>query len=117
MSLDNSFISHVIVSRTHILHVYIIPQYFDSDHLVRSSFSALESGTSSTFFGALSCPLGMGRRNVSYDELIDAPMNSPPSDLSVNILWKDPVIPKHRFRNTAEVLHSDGIQTIFSARS
>lgn len=76
---------------------------------------ALESGTSSTFFGALSCPLGMGRRNVSYDELIDAPMNSPPSDLSVNILWKDPVIPKHRFRNTAEEGESSGRLVTFEA--
>lgn len=45
----------------------------------------------------------MTRRNTSYDELMEAPMHSPPSDMSVNILWKDPVIPQHRFRNTAEV--------------
>ncbi|KAM9377023.1 glutamine--fructose-6-phosphate aminotransferase [isomerizing] 2 isoform 3-T3 [Pholidichthys leucotaenia] len=30
-------------------------------------------------------------------------MHSPPADLAVNILWKDPVVPQHRFRN-AEVL-------------
>ncbi len=66
--------------------------------------SALESGTSSGFFGALSSPIGMTRRNISYDEHMDAPMHSPPPDLTVNILWKDPVIPQHKFRNTAEVL-------------
>lgn len=64
---------------------------------------AIESGTSSGIFGALSSPIGMTRRNISYDELMDAPMHSPPSDMSVNILWKDPVIPQHRFRNAAEV--------------
>lgn len=65
--------------------------------------AAIESGASSGLFGALSCPIGMTRRNTSYDELMEAPMHSPPSDMSVNILWKDPVIPQHRFRNTAEV--------------
>ncbi|KAG7230256.1 hypothetical protein INR49_024360, partial [Caranx melampygus] len=62
----------------------------------------LESGTSSGIFGALSSPIGMTRRNTSYDEHMDAPMHSPPPDLTVNILWKDPVIPQHKFRNTAE---------------
>lgn len=65
--------------------------------------AAIESGTSSGIFGAFSSPIGMTRRNTSYDELMDAPMNSPPPDMSVNILWKDPVVPQHRFRNTAEV--------------
>lgn len=65
--------------------------------------AAIESGTSSGIFGALSSPIGMTRRNISYDELMEAPMHSPPSDMSVNILWKDPVIPQHRFRNTTEV--------------
>lgn len=65
--------------------------------------AAIESGTSSGIFGAFSSPIGMTRRNTSYDKLMDAPMNSPPSDMSINILWKDPVIPQHRFRNTAEV--------------
>lgn len=69
-----------------------------------SHSSALESGLSSGLFGAFSSPIGMTRHNVSYDDLMDATMHSPPSDLSVNILWKDPVIPQHKFRNTAEVL-------------
>lgn len=64
--------------------------------------AAIESGASG-IFGALSCPIGLSRRNTSYDQLMEAPMHSPPSDMSVNILWKDPVIPQHRFRNTVEV--------------
>lgn len=72
--------------------------------IVLSHLSALESGTSSGFFSALSSPIGITRHNISYDEHMDAPMHSPPPDLSVNILWKDPVIPQHKFRNAAEVL-------------
>lgn len=53
--------------------------------------------------GVLSSPMGIMRHNTSYDELMEAPMHSPPSDMSINILWKDPVIPKHNFRDTAEV--------------
>ncbi|XP_028445776.1 putative monooxygenase p33MONOX [Perca flavescens] len=68
----------------------------------RGDIPALESGPSSGLFGAFSSPIGMTRHSVSYDELMDATMHSPPSDLSVNILWKDPVIPQHKFRNTAE---------------
>ena len=30
-------------------------------------------------------------------------MHSPPSDMSVNILWKEPVVPKHNYREAAEV--------------
>ncbi|XP_020502161.1 putative monooxygenase p33MONOX [Labrus bergylta] len=63
---------------------------------------ALESGSSPGLFGAFSSPIGMTRRNISYDEHMDSPMHSPPSDMTVNILWKDPVIPKNKFRNTAE---------------
>lgn len=75
---------------------------YDTDKTVCHP-AAIESDASSGIFGALSCPIGMTRRNISYDELMEAPMHSPPSDMSVNILWKDPVIPQHRFRNTTEV--------------
>ncbi|XP_030001236.1 putative monooxygenase p33MONOX isoform X2 [Sphaeramia orbicularis] len=78
---------------------------------------AIESSTSSGIFGALSSPIGMIRRNISYDELIDAPMNSPPPDFSVNILWKDPVIPQRRFRNTEEEAESGGKLVTFEATS
>ena len=64
--------------------------------------AALESGMSSGFFFGLSNPVGMARR--TYDENLDVPLNSPPSDMSVNILWKDPVIPRHRFKKLPEVL-------------
>ncbi|CAK6956527.1 putative monooxygenase p33MONOX [Scomber scombrus] len=63
---------------------------------------ALESGSSSGFFAAMSSPIGMTRHNISYDEHMDAPMHSPPADLAVNNLWKDPVIPQHKFWNSEE---------------
>ncbi|XP_029918169.1 putative monooxygenase p33MONOX [Myripristis murdjan] len=63
---------------------------------------ALESSTSSGLFGASSSPIGMSRRNFNYDEQLEAPIISPPSDFSVNILWKDPVIPQRRFESIAE---------------
>lgn len=83
-------------------NLHFLKQKQNSDK-ASSRPAAIESGTSSGIFSALSSPIGMTRRNISYDELMEAPMNSPPSDMSVNILWKDPVIPQHRFRNTAEV--------------
>ncbi|CAL8333804.1 putative monooxygenase p33MONOX [Gadus morhua] len=61
---------------------------------------ALESGMPSGFFYSLSNPMGMARR--TYDENLDVPLNSPPPDMSVNILWKDPVIPRHRFKKLPE---------------
>lgn len=78
-------------------------------------FPALESGLSSGLCGALSSPIGMTRHNISYDEHIDAPMHSPPPDMTMNIFWKDPVIPQHRFRNTAEVLpvHLNFLMPVF----
>ncbi|XP_029297905.1 putative monooxygenase p33MONOX [Cottoperca gobio] len=83
----------------------------------RGDIPALESGMSSGLFGAFSTPVGMTRRNVSYDELMDATMHSPPPDFSVNILWKDPVIPQHKFRNTAEEGKSGGKLLTFEAPS
>ncbi|XP_041799927.1 putative monooxygenase p33MONOX [Chelmon rostratus] len=76
---------------------------------------AIECSTPSGLFGALSSPIGMTRRNVSYDEHMDAPMHSPPPDLTVNILWKDPVIPQHKFRNTAEEQETAGNLLTFEA--
>ncbi|XP_010788133.1 putative monooxygenase p33MONOX [Notothenia coriiceps] len=81
----------------------------------RGDIPALESGTSSGLFGAFSCPIGMNRHTVSYDDLMDATMHSPPSDFNVNIFWKDPVIPQHKFRNTAEESGSAGKLVTFEA--
>ncbi|XP_061901911.1 putative monooxygenase p33MONOX [Entelurus aequoreus] len=63
---------------------------------------ALESGSSSGFFGAPPSPIGTSRHNMSYDVHMDSPMHSPPPDLTGNIFWGDPVIPQHRFRKTTE---------------
>ncbi|XP_075337374.1 putative monooxygenase p33MONOX [Odontesthes bonariensis] len=68
----------------------------------RGDIPALESGMPSGLCGALSSPIGLTRHNISYDEHMDLPMHSPPPDMNVNILWKDPVIPRHRFRNILE---------------
>ncbi|XP_018555120.1 putative monooxygenase p33MONOX isoform X1 [Lates calcarifer] len=78
---------------------------------------ALESSTSPGLFGALSSPIGMTRHNISYDEHMDTPMHSPPPDLTVNILWKDPVIPQHKFRNAKEEGESSGKLLTFEAAS
>ncbi|KAM8848313.1 putative monooxygenase p33MONOX isoform 1-T2 [Synchiropus picturatus] len=63
---------------------------------------AIESGSSTGFLGGLSSPIAMTRHSMTYDEHLEMPMHSPPPDMSVNILWKDPVIPPRRFRDTAE---------------
>ncbi|XP_013863857.1 putative monooxygenase p33MONOX [Austrofundulus limnaeus] len=73
----------------------------------RGDIPALESGLSSGLCGHLSSPMRMTRHNISYDEHIDSPMHSPPVDVTMNFLWKDPVIPHHKFRNAAEVTEND----------
>ncbi|XP_024139460.1 putative monooxygenase p33MONOX isoform X1 [Oryzias melastigma] len=60
-------------------------------------FPAIESGMPSGFCGALSPAVAI-RHSIRYDEHMDTPMHSPPSDMTVNTLWKDPIIPRHRFR-------------------
>ncbi|XP_077388925.1 putative monooxygenase p33MONOX [Festucalex cinctus] len=65
---------------------------------------ALESGSSSGLFGALSFPIGLTRLT---DEQMDVPIGSPPEDFAVNI-WADPIIPSHRFRKTVEESERSG---------
>ncbi|XP_026186834.1 putative monooxygenase p33MONOX [Mastacembelus armatus] len=77
---------------------------------------AIEADMSSGFCCALSSPITMPRHNISYDEHIYGPIHSPPSDMTVNILWKDPVIPQHKFRKLAEEGESCGkLQTLDAA--
>ncbi|CAL8365612.1 unnamed protein product [Lota lota] len=47
-------------------------------------------------------PLGMARRALSYDDNLEAPMSTPPHDISINNLWRRPVIPERRFTHLAE---------------
>ncbi|KAG7269913.1 hypothetical protein CRUP_032070 [Coryphaenoides rupestris] len=47
-------------------------------------------------------PLGMARRALSYDDNLEAPMSTPPHDISINNLWRRPVIPDRRFTHLAE---------------
>jgi hypothetical protein len=48
-------------------------------------------------------PLGMARRGLSYDDNMEAPMSTPPLDVSINNPWRRPVIPERRFSHLAEV--------------
>ncbi|MED6278768.1 hypothetical protein CHARACLAT_027305 [Characodon lateralis] len=75
--------------------------------LGQGDIPALESGMSG-LCAALSSPTGIACHNINYDEHMDTPMHHPPADMTVNIFWKDPIIPRHRFRNTAEVSENGG---------
>ncbi|XP_068600779.1 putative monooxygenase p33MONOX [Brachionichthys hirsutus] len=44
----------------------------------------------------------MTRRALSYDDSLEAPMATPPDDISINNLWRRPVIPGRRFTHLAE---------------
>ncbi|CAL8276119.1 unnamed protein product [Arctogadus glacialis] len=53
-------------------------------------------------------PLGMARRGLSYDDNMEAPMSTPPLDVSINNPWRRPVIPERRFSHLAEDDESGG---------
>lgn len=63
--------------------------------------------------GGMKLPIGMTRRALSYDDNLEAPMSTPPHDISINNLWRRPVIPERRFTQLAE--EDDGSATIRSA--
>lgn len=52
--------------------------------------------------GGMKLPIGMTRRALSYDDNLEAPMSTPPHDISINNLWRRPVIPERRFTQLAE---------------
>ncbi|KAM9728899.1 LOW QUALITY PROTEIN: putative monooxygenase p33MONOX [Menidia menidia] len=52
--------------------------------------------------GGMKLPIGMTRRALSYDDNLEAPMSTPPHDISINNLWKRPVIPERKFLHLAE---------------
>nr|XP_046266824.1 putative monooxygenase p33MONOX isoform X2 [Scatophagus argus] len=52
--------------------------------------------------GGMKLPIGMTRRALSYDDNLEAPMSTPPHDISINNLWRRPVIPERRFTHLAE---------------
>ncbi|KAM7374011.1 hypothetical protein PAMP_006689 [Pampus punctatissimus] len=47
-------------------------------------------------------PIGMTRRALSYDDNLEAPMSTPPHDISINNLWRRPVVPERKFTHLAE---------------
>ena len=53
--------------------------------------------------GGMKLPIGMTRRAFSYDDNLEAPMSTPPHDISINTLWRRPVIPERKFSQLAEV--------------
>ncbi|XP_023127198.1 putative monooxygenase p33MONOX isoform X1 [Amphiprion ocellaris] len=52
--------------------------------------------------GGMKLPIGMTRRALSYDDNLEAPMSTPPHDISINNLWRRPVIPERKFSQLAE---------------
>lgn len=67
--------------------------------LMCSSFAAIEGSG----MGGMKLPVGMTRRALSYDDNLEAPMSTPPHDISINNLWRRPVIPERKFSQLAEV--------------
>lgn len=63
--------------------------------------------------GGMKLPIGMTRRALSYDDNLEAPMSTPPHDISINNLWRRPVIPERRFTQLAE--EDDGSTVIRAA--
>ncbi|XP_029957430.1 putative monooxygenase p33MONOX isoform X2 [Salarias fasciatus] len=58
--------------------------------------------------GGMRLPVGMTRRALSYDDNLEAPMSTPPHDISINKLWRRPLIPERRFTHLAEEDESGG---------
>lgn len=56
--------------------------------------------------GGMKLPVGMTRRALSYDDNLEVPMSTPPDDISINNLWRRPIIPERRFTHLAEVRHT-----------
>ncbi|XP_029029030.1 putative monooxygenase p33MONOX [Betta splendens] len=52
--------------------------------------------------GGMKLPVGMTRRALSYDDNLEAPMSTPPNDISINNLWRRPIIPERKFTHLAE---------------
>ncbi|KAJ8254638.1 hypothetical protein GJAV_G00195320 [Gymnothorax javanicus] len=67
-----------------------------------ASRPALESGNAPGLMGEMSQPIRMMRRSLSYDDSLNTPMASPPSDPSFNVLWKRPVAPTKKSRHLSE---------------
>ncbi|XP_008119543.1 putative monooxygenase p33MONOX [Anolis carolinensis] len=70
----------------------------------RTDVPAIEHGSGS-LLGKMSQPIGMSRRAFSYDDALEdtAPMTPPPSNMSSNILWKEPVIPDRKYEELSKV--------------
>ncbi|MEQ2200174.1 hypothetical protein XENOCAPTIV_024291 [Xenoophorus captivus] len=56
----------------------------------------------------------MTRRALSYDDNLEAPMSTPPHDISINNLWRRPIIPERKFSQLAEVNAQQNTVSIFT---
>ncbi|XP_060792361.1 putative monooxygenase p33MONOX isoform X2 [Neoarius graeffei] len=65
------------------------------------------SGMSEGLLGGMSIPTGMTRRALNYDDNLEQPISSPPSDINITNLWRRPVIPERKFSRLAEEAESD----------
>ncbi|TNM84379.1 hypothetical protein fugu_008557 [Takifugu bimaculatus] len=54
-------------------------------------------------------PVGMTRRALSYDDNLEAPMSTPPHNISINNLWRRPVIPERRAAGVVKTKASSSI--------
>ncbi|XP_053143788.1 putative monooxygenase p33MONOX [Hemicordylus capensis] len=70
----------------------------------RTDVPAIEHG-SGGLLGKMSQPIGIYRRAFSYDDALEdtAPMTPPPSNMSSNILWKQPIIPERKYEELSKV--------------
>nr|XP_020453988.1 putative monooxygenase p33MONOX isoform X2 [Monopterus albus] len=59
--------------------------------------------------GGMKLPIGMTRRALSYDDNLEAPMSTPPHDISINNLWRRPIIPERKFKHLAEEEESGAV--------
>ncbi|XP_060912326.1 putative monooxygenase p33MONOX isoform X2 [Labrus mixtus] len=67
--------------------------------------------------GGMKLPIGMTRRALSYDDNLEAPMSTPPHDISINNLWRRPVIPDRRFTRLAEEDESGAVSQLTVSES
>ncbi|KAE8287639.1 putative monooxygenase p33MONOX [Larimichthys crocea] len=67
--------------------------------------------------GGMKLPIGMTRRALSYDDNLEAPMSTPPHDISINNLWRRPIIPERKFTHLAEEDESGAVSqpTVFDS--
>ncbi|XP_041865349.1 putative monooxygenase p33MONOX isoform X2 [Melanotaenia boesemani] len=88
---------------------------YDQENDSTSSVTSLKSRIKRTTLegsgmGGMKLPIGMTRRALSYDDNLEAPMSTPPHDISINNLWRRPIIPERKFSQLAEEDESGAVK-------